>query len=85
MVFIIFLREKCLKAIFWGNIPVKQSYLFTFDNSKSHARLSSRNGIIVVYNYMPLTAPFPDNHLLIILISHIRCLSLDVLLDWLLA
>jgi hypothetical protein len=29
MSFIIFLREKCLQAIFWGKIPVKQSDLLT--------------------------------------------------------
>lgn len=41
MIFIIFSREKCLKAIFGGNIPVKQSNLLEFDNSKFHARLTS--------------------------------------------
>lgn len=41
MIFIIFSREKRLKAIFWGNIPVKQSNLLALDNSKLHARLSN--------------------------------------------
>lgn len=41
MILIIFSREKCLKAIFWGNIPIKQSNLCEFDNLKTHSRLRS--------------------------------------------